>query len=285
MSVRIVVDSSANAAPSVSNRLHIIPLVLHFGEDEYIDGVTIDNKTFYEMLEKSPELPGTSQASPATFEAVFDEIKAAGDSAVVIPLSSKLSGTYHSAVLAAEGYDDIYVVDSLSASLGTGVLAARALQLVDEGKTAAETAAILEEEKKNAHIIAMLDTLEYLKRGGRISKAVSFAGELLHIKPIISLDGGEVQLLSKARGTKQGNSMIDAEIEKSGGIDFDMPCVLGYTGVEDTMLQTYIATATGDVWEKQPGEMETAPVGSIIGTHIGPGAIAVAFFSKNKSEE
>lgn len=279
MSVKIIVDSSANVAKSIREKIRIVPLTLRFGDDEYIDGVTIDNKMFYELLEKSPTPPSTSQATPASFETVFDEITASGDSAVVIALSSKLSGTYNSAMIAAEGHDNIYVVDGASASIGTGILAELALGLADTGKTAAEIAAETEREKLNVRVIAMLDTLEYLKRGGRISKAASIAGELLHIKPVISLNNGEIQLLGKARGSKQGNNLLVQEIEKSGGVDFEKPVLLGYTGLGNSLLQSYISDSAA-MWKNHAEKLNIAPVGSIIGTHAGPGAIAAAYFKK-----
>lgn len=279
MCTRIIVDSSANVSQSIKDRLQILPLTLHFGNNEYIDGVTIDNEKFYKLLETSDELPGTSQATPAMFEEIFDDIKANGDSAVVLTLASKLSGTHHSAVLAAQDYDNIYIVDSATASLGTGVLAAYALSLADSGMAAEDIAATLEKEKENVCIIAMLDTLEYLKRGGRISKTVSFAGSLLHIKPIISLIDGELNVLGKARGSKQGNELLTAEIEKSGGIDFERPVLLGYTGLSDALLQDYISESKS-MWEKLPLGIDITTVGSIIGTHAGPGAIAAAYFKK-----
>lgn len=278
MSVKIIVDSSANASPDVLEKLCVVPLTLHFGDTEYIDGVTIDNEMFYKLLETSSDLPGTSQATPAMFSSVFDEIKSNGDSAVVITLASKLSGTHHSAVLAAQEYDNIYVVDSATASLGTGVLAARALSLAESGMSAAGIAETIENEKSKVCIIAMLDTLEYLRRGGRISKTVSIAGGLLHIKPVICLEDGEIQLVGKARGTKQGNTMLTEEIEKSGGVDFEKPALLGYTGLSDTLLQSYIEDDGDAMWK--PGSYKTSVVGSIIGTHAGPGAVAAAYFRK-----
>lgn len=277
MKVRIIVDSTADVTDDIKSRLTVVPLTVHFGEEEYIDGVTIHHKEFYEKLIESDVLPSTSQANPASFADVFEEVASAGESAVVLTLASALSGTYQSAMIAAEDYDDIFVVDSQSAAIGSGILAELALQLVDQGMSARDIAERLEKERENVCIVAMLDTLEYLKRGGRISKTVAFAGNILSIKPVISLDKGEIIMLGKARGSKQGNNLLITEIEKAGGVNFDKPLLLGYTGLSDVLLQKYIADSSA-LWQGNTKELRTTVVGSVIGTHAGPGAVAVAFF-------
>ncbi len=279
MSVRIIVDSTADVAAEVKSRLHVVPLTVHFGEEEFIDGVTINHTEFYERLIESGVLPSTSQATPSAFARAYREVTENGDCAVVITLSSKLSGTYQSAVIAAEDLDNVYVVDSQSAAIGAGILAELALRLVDSGLSATEVAAQLEKERVNVRIIALLDTLEYLKRGGRISKTVAFAGGLLSIKPVICLENGEIQMLGKARGSKQGNNLLVAEIEKAGGVDFGRPVLLGYTGLSDLLLQKYIEDSEA-LWKHGTEELRVAQIGSVIGTHAGPGAIAAAFFAK-----
>ena len=281
MSVKIIVDSTADVSAVCKSRFSVVPLTVHFGDTEYIDGVTIDHKTFYEKLIESDVLPTTSQATPAAFSDLFHTITSAGDTAVVLTISSKLSGTYQSAVIAAADYPEaIYVVDSQSAAIGSGILAELALQLSDSGMDAPSIAQRLEQERSRVCIVAMLDTLEYLKKGGRISKAVAFAGGLLSIKPVISLDDGEIKLLGKARGSKQGNNLLVQEIEKAGGVDFQKPLLLGYTGLSDILLQKYIEDSKA-LWENGTEPLQTAPIGSVIGTHTGPGAIAVAFFKNS----
>lgn len=277
MSVKIVIDSTADLTPEIKARVSVVPLTVHFGDEEYIDGVTITHKQFYEKLIECDTLPSTSQATPAAFAEAFDKIVANGDSAVVLTVSSKLSGTYQSAMIAASDYEDIYVVDSDSVAIGTGILAELALELVDRGMNAKELAATLELEKKNVCIIAMLDTLEYLKRGGRISKAVAFAGGLLNIKPVISVEDGEIVIRGKARGSKQGNNLLVEEIAKAGGVDFERPLLLGYTGLSDLLLQKYMEDSKA-LWADSKKALRITPVGSVIGTHAGPGAIAAAFF-------
>ena len=277
MNTRIIVDSTTELMPEYRERVKVIPLIVRFGEEEYIDGVTIDHKTFYEKLIESDVLPATSQANPDTFMRAFDEIKAAGESAVVITLSSKLSGTYQSAIIAAEEYDNIYVVDSGTVTIGASILTELALKYLDEGMDARAVADKLEEDKKKIHIVALVDTLEYLKKGGRISKTVAFAGTLLNIKPVISVTDGEINMLGKARGSKMGNNLLVQEIEKAGGIDFSKPVLLGYSGLSDILLKKYIEDSR-HIWDSNLESVRYTTIGSVIGTHAGPGAIAVAFF-------
>lgn len=280
MNVRIIADSTADLIPQIRERVCVVPLTVHFGEEEYIDGVTIDHKAFYEKLIETDVMPTTSQAAPAAFEEPFAAAAAAGDSAVVITLASSLSGTYQSAVIAAGEYENIYVVDSGSVAIGSGILVELALQLADQGLSAQQIAARLEEEKKNICIVALVDTLEYLKRGGRVSKTVAFAGTLLNIKPVLAVREGEILMLGKARGSKQGNNLLVQEINKAGGVDFDRPLLLGYTGLSDVLLQKYIQDSK-HLWEDGADSLRTTPIGSVIGTHAGPGAVAVAFFKKH----
>lgn len=277
--VNIIVDSTADITEEVKERLTVIPLTLRFGDEEYIDGITIQKKEFYQKLIESDVLPKTSQATPADFGDVFEKIAAAGESAVVITLSSKLSGTWQSAMIAAREYEDsIYVVDSRNVAIGSAILAKLALQLADEGMGAKEIAERLETEREKICLIAMLDTLEYLKKGGRISAAAAFAGGVLSIKPVVCIRDGEIVILGKARGSKQGNNLLVSEIRKTGGIDFTKPILLGYTGLDDTLLQKYIEDSKA-LWEDGTSSLETTMIGSVIGTHAGPGAVAVAFFA------
>ncbi|MBO5111148.1 MAG: DegV family protein [Clostridia bacterium] len=279
MSVTIIIDSTADLTPEIKQRMKVVPLTVCFGDEEYVDGVTITHRQFYEKLIETDTLPHTSQATPNDFDKVFKEVTEAGDSAVVLMLSSTLSGTYQSARLAAAEYENIYVVDTQTAAIGGGILAELAIQMADGGLDAKSIAERIEEEKKNICLIAMVGTLEYLKRGGRISKTVAFAGELLNIKPVISLKDGEIVILGKARGSKHGSNLLVTEIEKAGGVDFEKPILLGYTGLSDIMLQKYIVDSAR-LWENGTDELRTTPIGSVIGTHAGPGAIAVAFFKK-----
>ena len=279
MKTRIIVDSTADLLQPFKSRVNIVPLTVRFGNEEYIDGVTIDHKVFYEKLIESDVLPTTSQATPDAFAKEFEKAKAAGESAVVLTISSKLSGTYQSAVIAAQDYDNIYIVDSGTGAIGAGILTELALKLLDEGLDAKAIADKLEEEKKKIVIVALVDTLEYLKKGGRVSKTVAFAGSILNIKPVLSVIDGEISMLGKARGSKMGNNLLVEEIDKAGGVDFSKPVLLGFTGISDTLLLKYIDDSR-HIWNGNLAEVRYTTVGSVIGTHAGPGAIAVAFFKK-----
>lgn len=275
--VRIIVDSTADLTPEVKSRLTVVPLTIHFGAEQYIDGVTITHKAFYEKLIECDTLPTTSQATPFHFTEHFEKAVAAGEDVVAITVSSKLSGTFQSAMIAAEDFPGrVHVVDSRSVAIGSGILAQYALTLVDQGMDAASIAEQLMAERDNIHLIALLDTLEYLKKGGRISKTVAFAGNLLSIKPVVCLDGGEVKILGKARGSRQGNNLLIQEIQ-SGGVDYSRPVLLGYTGLEDSLLQKYIQDSAS-LWDGKLEQLPATMIGSTVGTHVGPGAIAVAFF-------
>ena len=277
MCVRIIVDSSTNVSEKYREKIQFVPLTVRFGDKEYLDGVELSKHQFYEMLVESDVLPTTSQATPDAFIKEFEKARQAGESAVVITLASKFSGTYQSAMIAAADYENIYVVDGTSAAMGTGILVELAFRLLDAGMTAEETAQALEEEKKKIVVVALVDTLEYLKRGGRISKTAAFAGGVLNIKPVLSVIDGEIHLLGKARGSKMGNNLLVQEIDKAGGIDFSRPVLLGYSGISDALLLKYIEDSR-HIWEGKLKEIRYTTVGSVIGTHAGPGAVVVAFF-------
>jgi DegV family protein with EDD domain len=239
----------------------------------------MNHRQFYEKLIEVDFVPTTSQISPHDYETVFADVKEKGDSAVVIVLSGKLSGSFQSANIALEGYEDcIHLVDSQNVCLGEQILVMYACRLREQGRSAAEIAAALDEKKQNVRVIALLDTLEYLRRGGRISNTAAFAGNLLSLKPVIAIVDGEVAVLGKARGSKNGNNMLMEEIRKCGGIDYSMPFCLGYTGLDDSLLQKYIADSD-ILWKDKVAELPVSTIGSTIGTHTGPGGICVSFFA------
>lgn len=280
MNVRIVVDSTADVTDEIRAKLSVVPLTVHFGEQEYVDGITINHKQFYEMLVETDVLPTTSQPSPEAFAQVFRQAQEAGEQVVALTVSSKLSGTCQSAMIAAADFpDSVWVVDTKTVAIGCGILAELAVRLKEKGLSAPEIVARLEEERENIHVIALLDTLEYLKKGGRISKTVAFAGGLLSIKPVVTIQDGEIHILGKARGSKQGNNLLVTEIQKAGGVDFTKPLMLGYTGLSDALLEKYVLDS-GALWDGHGDCIRSTPISSVIGTHAGPGAIAVAFFKQ-----
>lgn len=275
MGIRIIVDSTADLTPNVRERVTVVPLTVHFGEQEFVDGVDITGYQFYEMLETSSVLPTTSQASPYAFSAAFGQAVADGEEVIAIVVSSKLSGTYQSAIIAAEDYSGkVHVVDSRNIAIGSAILVEYALRLVDEGKSAAEIVELLNQQRERVRLMAVVDTLEYLQRGGRLSKTAAIAGGILSIKPIIALEDGEIKVLAKGRGAKQAVSLLNQEIAKAGR-DETLPALLGYTGTSAEQLHKY-RQENEDLW---PHEVPESVVCGVVGTHAGPGAIAVAFFS------
>lgn len=281
MGIRIVTDSASDIVNGARNDVTVLPLKVRFGDEEFMDGVDISHKEFYEKLVETEELPITSQATPYDYEKVYKEAAAAGDTLIVITLSSKLSGTCQSAAIAASDYDNIHIVDSENVTVGEHALVELALRLKDSGMAAEDIVNQLEREKKNIRLIALLDTLEYLKKGGRISKTAAVAGSLLSIKPVIAIENGEVVMLGKARGSRHGNNLLVEKIKESGGIDFEKPYILGYTGLSDALLRKYISDSEA-LWRGEAESLEITTVGAVIGTHVGPGAIAVAFFAQNE---
>lgn len=279
MCVRIIVDSSTDVSEEYREKIQFVPLTVRFGDKEYLDGVELSKHQFYEMLVESDALPTTSQATPAAFAEYLESVASAGDSAVVITLSSKLSGTYQSAVLAAEDYPNIYVVDSQSVAIGTGVLAQYAVNLSQQGMGAEEIAQVLTQQREKVCVVALLDTLEYLKKGGRISKTVAFAGGVLNIKPVVTVQDGAVALIGKARGSRNGNNLLVEKIREAGGVDFGRPVLLGYTGLSSTLLEKYVEDSKA-LWADHVDKLDGCLLCSVIGTHVGPGAVAVAFFRK-----
>lgn len=281
MSVRIVTDSTADMTAVGKRRVTTVPVTILFGQEAYADGVNITQAEFYKKLTEGDVLPTTSQPSPSLFEAVYADAAAAGDSVVVITISAQLSGTYQSACIAAEDYDNVFIVDSRNAAMGSGCLVELALRLADSGMEAPEIAETLTRERENIRLIAVLDTLEYLKKGGRISGTVAFLGGMLSVKPLIAVEDGKVAMIGKARGNKMGNKLMISEIEKSGGIDFSKPMMLGYSGLDDQLLQSFIADSEA-LWEGCPRPLPQTMICSVIGTHIGPGAVGIAYFAGSK---
>lgn len=282
MAVKILIDSASDITQEEANKLgiNVIPLQVRFDEEEYLDGINISPKEFYDKLIEQDTLPKTSQVTPFRYQEEFERLTKNGDSLIVITLSSKLSNTYNSAVLASYDFmDKVYVVDSLNATAGERVLALYAKRLIDKGLDIKDIVEKLNSVKSKIKLLAIVDTLEYLKKGGRISKATAFAGELFNIKPVISIIDGEVKLVGKARGSRKANNLLHELIEKSGGIDFSMPYTTLYSGLSDAMLKKYIEDEK-ELWEGNTKDVPIQTVGSTIGTHVGPGAIGVVFFAK-----
>lgn len=282
MAIKILTDSASDIEIDEANKkgIYIEPIEVRFKDEEFLDGVNLSHKEFFEKLIESDEMPKTSLISPSRFEETFEKLTSNGDIVIAIVLSSKLSGTFNSAKEAAKKFGEkVYVVDSLNASIGERVLVEYAERLVSENKDVQDIVSELNEKKKKIKVMAVLGTLKYLRKGGRISPFVAFAGELMSLKPVIAVENGEIKLVGKALGSKKGNNLLNQLIEKCGGIDFDMPYGTMFSGIDNSYLKKYIEDSKS-IYVKYSDDVPQYMIGSTIGSHIGPGAIGVSFFSK-----
>lgn len=288
MGFQIITDSASDMPQETAARMQVTVMPIHtrFGEEEYLDGVTMRPHEFFERLVKKKELPRTSQITPYEFGMAFEKALAAGDGVLCITMSSGVSGTFQSACAAAEEYGDrVIVIDSRQFCISLYALVEYACRCRDAGWTLEETAAAVEKAKKRVHVISIFATLEYLRLGGRISAAAAMAGNLLSIKPIITITDGVVDVIGKARGLKKANAMVTDFIRREGGIDYSMPHLLGFTGFSDENLRKNIADNPGlygaaDLRQAFDLTDNTiVPVGATVGTYAGPDAIALAFFN------
>lgn len=282
MAIKLVIDSSSDITKAEASKLGItmISMVIGFGEEEYYDGETLLPKEFYEKLVSSPVHPKTSQITAFRFEEIFEELTANGDEVIAIVLSSGLSATYKSAVLAASNVNGkVHVVDSMNATAGERLLLEYAMRLIKEGLGAEEIVEKLNAAKGKIRVFGLLDTLEYLKKGGRISAATAFVGGALSIKPIISVIDGKVEVIGKAVGAKRGEMMLSSMIEKTTGIDFDMPYCAIYTGTDDFSVNKF-NTGSLSPWGEHASDVRSFVIGSTIGVHVGPGVIGLVYFEK-----
>lgn len=281
MAIKLLIDSASDITKKEAEALgmHFISEIITFGTKDYLDGDELLANEFYELLEKS-DFPKTSQIVPQRFKNAFKELTEDGSELIVITMSSKLSGTYLSALNAKQSFDNVYVVDSLNASLGERLLCLHAKNLIDSGMSCQEIYNKLEEDKYKINFLAVINTLEYLKKGGRVSAAAAFAGELLSIKPIASVTNGEVCIIGKTVGVKKACKFINNQIEKLGGYNFDLPNGVIYSGNEDSLLQSYLHNSKH--MYKEGIILDKYVLGSTIGAHIGPGSFGVAFFDKEE---
>ena len=282
MAVRILTDSASDISQIKAKEwgITVIPLRVRFGDEEYLDGVTLSCKEFYMKLVEQASVPKTSQITPFEYSEEFEKAKEAGDELICFCLSSGVSGAYQSACVAAMDYPNVYVIDTKQFCISQYIIVQRAIELRDKGLPAKEIVDIVSEDLKYAHVIAAFDTLEYLKLGGRLSSAAAFAGNFLMIKPVLTIEEGIIKILGKARGSKNKHNMLMEFIRNSGGIDMDKPICLGYTGLSDELLKKYVEDSK-ELYVGFEDKIQYAEVGATIGTYAGPGAIAFAYFAKH----
>ena len=283
MSVRIMTDSGSDIKQKTADKwgITVLPLSVRFGDEEYFDDVTLTADELYMRMSNTGELPKTSQVPPCSYEEAFRKAVDAGDTVICICLSSGLSGCYQSACIAAKEFGGkVSVIDSLNACASQYVLVRYAEGLVRMGKTHEEIVQRLEYNKNRGHVIALLDTLEYAYKGGRLSRATKVAGSLLHVKPIITADEtGKVKILGKARGHKKAFSLFTELVEKTGGIDFSKPVCMAYSGLSDANMLEFMAQEAS-LFEGKEDKVYKMQFGATVGTYSGPGAFAIGYFHK-----
>lgn len=277
--IRILLDSSADysAQELCELNMELVPISITLNNNSFRDGIDITKDEFYHLLVESQEFPKTSQPSPQDFLDIFEDAKEKGDSIIYLALSSALSGTFQSATLAKNmvEYDEIYLVDTLSATRAIRVMAEYACKMREEGKDAASIAAELDNFKSRVVVYAALDTLEYLQKGGRLSKTAATVGELANLKPIITVtQEGEIGVPGKALGRNKALSLL-TKMVTAKEIDTSFPIYTLYAvGEENTeKLEAKLAEAGVHVTKR-------LQIGSTIGCHIGPGAYGAVFVTK-----
>lgn len=279
MSIKILTDTACDLTKEeyVKYGVEYLPLIVSFGETDYFDNETITAEEFYEKLVSNKDLPRTSQITPFRYEEKLEEMTANGDEVIIITLSSKLSGTYRSACNAASNFNNVYVVDSIEATIGQKLLVVLASQLVQKGLSAKEIVEQLNEKKNNIRVIAAVDTLDYLKKGGRVSAAAATVGNIINLKPIIGIVNGEVKMVGKGIGNRRANKAILDIVNQNGQIDFELPFGTVYAGDMEN-LDKFISDASSLFANVE--NIDKCIIGPTIGTHVGPGAFGIAYFAK-----
>lgn len=279
--IRILTDSASDILPAEAEQLGVtvIPLNVTLEDGTVLrDGIDQTPSEYYALLKACRKLPTTSQPSPELFERFYQDAAAAGDEVLGIFLSHELSGTWQCAKLAADlaNVDNVLFVDSASVCLGEALLVRLAVHLRDCGKTLVQIVTDLEHAKEHLHLVAAIDDLKYLRKGGRLPAAVAVAGGMLGIKPLITLQEGKVAMAGKARGLPGAYVALFKKIEELGGISPDFAALAGYTVStrEVQPIQTYLQDTL------HQADPLVRQIGCVIGTHTGPGAFGLAFFDK-----
>jgi DegV family protein with EDD domain len=280
--IKFIVDSTCDLTKEecLSMGLEVLPLTIHFEGETYLDGIDLTPAEFYDKMRHAQTVPTTSQVNPGQFEQAFKPHIDNGDDIVVITLSSKLSATMQSAMIAAKEVspDRIHLVDSLSASFGEALLIRHAVKLRDSEKyTAKEIADAINKLVPRLRLYAVVDTLKYLKMGGRLSGSAAFIGGVLGITPIIEVIDGRVESVGKVRGEKAGMRALQQYIQESG---LDESYGIGVSNADDlAKMDRYIEFLKPSLGS---AEIYTGDLGSVIGAHIGPGVVGCAYIAKDK---
>ncbi len=277
--VKILTDSSCDISPKRCQELGVemLPITVNFGEESYRANLDISNEEFYEKLAAAQELPKTAQITPASFEKIFKPYQESGDDVVCLFISSKMSGTLQSARVAKNilGAENILLPDTQNVTFALGLLVEEAVKMRDAGLSGQEIVDKIQEIMPRIRLFAMIDDLKYLKMGGRLSATSALVASILGICPIITLKDGLVEVVGKARGKKAAFGAIRKLVEKEP-ISGDYCVTVGNANVPETCeaFQDFL----GDLLKKR--EVHVFSIGSIVGTHTGPGAVGLAYIKK-----
>lgn len=278
--IELITDSTSDLSPALAAKLgvQVLPLTVHFGEEGFRDGVDISNAGFYERLRAAETLPTTAQINPETFVDVFREVLDRGNQAVGIFLSSNMSGTCQSAAIARDMLDsgDVFVVDSQTVTFSLGLLVTEAARLRDQGLSAAQLAEEITALREKLRLYAVVDTLKYLKMGGRISAATAMVGGVLGISPIITIKNGLVESVGKARGRKAGIQWVKNRVSEEK-IDLTRSVSFGHSDCPEALEA--VTEAFADLTAGVPA-VYRSDIGAVVGTHVGPGAAGISYFVK-----
>ncbi len=279
--IRIITDSTSDIGLDYAKELNIeiVPLKVIFNTAEYKDRIDLQPEKFYELLENCDALPTTSQPAPQDFMDFFEDAKQKKDSVILITLSSGLSGTYQNACMAKDlvEYEDIHIIDSLSATQALRLIVEKAVSLRDKGFSAEEIVKEIENYKTRVKIYGIVDTLEFLFKGGRLSRTSATVGSVLKLKPIIGFkEKGKLDVFGKARGTQKATDKLIDLIKQGNEIDLDEPVCIAYTG-NNTSIEKFENKLKDELGIKN---VKHGVVGKVIGTHAGPGACLITYVTK-----
>lgn len=280
MSIRIITDSASEVEQNEFHDVTVVPMTIIINDKVYKDGVDMSKNEFFDLLEQTDTMPATSLINEYEWGEIYKNVTEAGDEAIVITLSSGLSGTFQSAKNAAEEFENISVIDSQQVTVTQKMLVLRCRELIATGMSREEIVAKLEEEKKELVLLAALDTLKYLLKGGRISKTSALVGGIIGIKPILTMVDGKLVPLGKAKGSKNSHIFLNKKVEELGGIDFSRPYCVGFSGTDNSNLLRYMED-NKVLMDSAPKTPDIVQIGSTVGTHAGPGGVIVTFFKKH----
>lgn len=277
MGIRIVTDSSSdlNKEFEMKYNVEVVPLTVHFNDGFYKDRKEITSKQFFEKLQQQSEIPTTTQVNPKEFESIFSRILSEGDEIIGIFISSEMSGTYNSAVIAKEMLqsDKIHIIDSRGVTLALGLLVVKAAQLVQEGKTSREIVSQTLENIEKMKSVMIVDTLDYLRKGGRLSASQAFIGGVLNLKPILTFEDGKLVPMDKVRGRKKALKWVRKWID-TNKYDLKNKTIYMLHATDQEYMNELKEILVKDYGASNIIESE---VGAIVGTHSGPSAIAMCF--------